>query len=297
MPPIGSLDATWKQLQRRLPPKLASSADDLPAQLGLTRSGEGWDAFLRTAPNRDLPHFAADGIEGAPDALSPEARARYTEAHHLAAMFGLVADRLEDAQVEMAPSLVAFRRFFLREWAAVLSAACGSAEVARGSIARDLRLWRRASALERAALATGQLSVDGYAWLTETKLRWVSTSSAVLLHTHAHASRAEAFVAVNALFLRALQCRDDAFDEAEDRQTRGRSFPEIIGLPAGGFVRAAVTLVGRAAAVARTARFGALTEWLDRYAEEIDVRLPGGHPLQDEMAGMIIADAPARLRA
>ncbi|MDO9018265.1 MAG: hypothetical protein Q8S73_23995 [Deltaproteobacteria bacterium] len=295
MGPIGSLDATWKQLRRRLPPTLASGADDLPAQLGLTRSGEGWDAFLRTAPNRDLPLFALDGVEGDPDTLTRESRARYTEAHHLAAMFGLVADRLEDAQVEKAPSLVAFRQYFLREWAAVLSAACGSAEFARGAIARDLRLWRRASAVERSAFVSGQLSVDAYARLTESKLRWVSTSSAVLLHTHTDARRGEAFVAANALFLRALQCRDDAFDEAEDRHTRGRSFPEMIGLPAGGFVRAAVSLVGQAAVVARAARFGALADWLERYVTEIDVRLPGGHPLQDEMAGMIIADASPTL--
>src|SRR5207245_91124 len=96
---------------RALPRELREPARGLPFRIGLTaRAGDGFEEFVRLEPNRELPCFAVEDPR-VPGRLlvDGERLDRARAAHHLAAAFGLIADRLADEQVTRDPLLVAIR--------------------------------------------------------------------------------------------------------------------------------------------------------------------------------------------
>jgi hypothetical protein len=62
-----TIDDSFAELSRALPPDLRIHAVGLPFRLGLTRRPDGgWEDFVRMDPNRDLPRYGPAGCPGAP---------------------------------------------------------------------------------------------------------------------------------------------------------------------------------------------------------------------------------------
>ncbi|WP_433936439.1 hypothetical protein AB3662_17325 [Sorangium cellulosum] len=291
--PAPSVDATYRALLPELPLPLREVAARLPHRLGLTASPDGtWEDFVELPPNRDLPFYAAED-PARPGALvvSEASLDRYREAHHWAGVFGLVADRLADRQVAPDPALARLRAIFLRAWERALALATGDRRLARGAIADALAAWRRGVAAERRALALGALDPAAYAAITGQKLRWIAATSRCLVAASGDPARALLLQRAYDAFLFALQCRDDATDCAEDAAVRGTSIPAALGYPPGGLFRAAPKVARVAVALAEAGGFQRLASWIAAWARAVDARRAPGIPLQNELAGMIVAGA------
>ncbi|MEO5727233.1 MAG: hypothetical protein ABI134_06065, partial [Byssovorax sp.] len=263
----------------------------LPHHLGLTRDPSGgWEDFVQLEPNRDLPIYAAEPTASWGDRLLPQTTLElFREAHYWAGIFGLLADRIADRQVVPDDRLRRLRRLFLRNWERRLSEATGDSAFARRAIADAVAAWRSGVAMERRAFARGTLETAEYANISRRKLRWIATTSRCLLITAGAPERAQLFQDVYDCFLFGLQCRDDALDVEEDAAIRGAGLPMLLGYPAGGMVRAAPKIVRRAVELASHGEFHRLSEWMSRWVSDVDRHIPAGIPVQNEIAGMIIA--------
>src|SRR4051794_26020357 len=92
-----SFDGTFRDLTSSLPESVRPVLSGLPHRLGLTSSAEGqFGDFVTLHPNRELPVYAAEDmstLDGG-DAMPPDRVASFQRAHHLAAFYWLVRDRL-----------------------------------------------------------------------------------------------------------------------------------------------------------------------------------------------------------
>lgn len=245
----------------------AAAPDDLPFRLGVVPSPGGtWDDFVRLAPNRDLPAFAAEWTDATPRPVAPERVALFSQAHRAAAAYFTVADRLADGQVPADADLLATRDRLRASWIDAFAEATGDRHAAEARAARDLSLWAAGVRRERVAAAAGAMTTAEYVAMTHLKLRVVSTVAGALVDASGDARRALHLRAVYDVFLFALQCRDDAVDEAEDRRTRGASTADLLGLSAPALLCAAPPIVAWAAARAREASFTRLAAWMDDFA-------------------------------
>jgi len=286
-----SMDATFHEVLRGLPTPLQDYGRTLPYRLGLTPDPEGaWEEFWVLDINRDLPGYVAEDPERPGALLVPDAAlGHYRAAHHCAAIHGLIADRLVDRQVAPDAGLLLFRGIFLRQWERELTAATGDRRAARGAIARALASLRRGTALELRGMARRQLDPGTYALQTREKLRWGGAAAACLLRQAGQPRRAELLERSYDLFCFAMQCMDDALDCAEDERTRGVSVPSVLGMPAGGLVRAMPSLLASAIALAREARLERLARWLGSFSRMAERIHPEGDPGGNDEHGRRLA--------
>lgn len=283
----GSIDTTLAELIPLLPAEVRALAPSLPYHLGLCRDPHGrWDDFVTLPPNRDLPSFAAEWP--AEPSLGPREVARFSRAHHLAAVWGLVADRLIDRQVLRTEALTLTRRLLLSAWVDALSDATGSRRYARGLIGVSVRRWRSGARLEqRASLARAQ-SLEGYLTSVHLKLHWIGTSAAAMFSESAE--RSLALRSAVDLFLLSCQLRDDALDDEEDRAQQGLSVAAVLGVHPGVLFRAAPRVVRAAQAEAVRGGFHRLARWLRSHAEQVDQRFMERDPTHDEAAAARLAN-------
>jgi hypothetical protein len=297
--PRPRIDETFAVLVDRLPPDLRREADRLPHRLGLTRRPDGgWEDFVVMDPNRDLPRYAAeDPAHPGRSRLAAERLLAYRRAHHCAAIYGLIADRIDDGQVTPDPALLHLRDAVHRAWIEALAGATGSPRRARAVVGAALRASRDGAAREQQALARagrrgeGTLSALDYIAFTCAKLRWFGASAHGLLLSLGEPRRARALRTAYDTFSVALQCIDDALDDASDRRARGASFPAALGLPPGGLLAAAPGLMAQAASIAGAARFHELGLWLGQTASRIERWPVPGDPLQNGLAASMLQAA------
>ncbi|WP_044986149.1 hypothetical protein [Sorangium cellulosum] len=297
--PRPRIDDTFAAVVAGLPADLRREAEHLPYRLGLTRSPSGaWEDFVVMDPNRDLPRYAAeDPARPGHCRLAVGQLFAYRRAHHCAAVYGLIADRIADGQVAKSRVFVRLRDEVLRAWIRALGVATGSPPRARALVGAALRATEWGNARERRALVRarrrgeGTLSAREYFTFTSAKLRWFGATAHGLLLSLGEPGRAGALRRTYDIFSIALQCIDDALDDASDRRTRGASFPLALGLPSGGLLAAAPGLIGRAASLARAARFHEFGLWLERVAATLERWPIPGDPLQSSLAAAVLQAA------
>lgn len=287
----GSLSETWRACVERCDVTTRETLRGVPRELGLITGAEDsiWDRFIRLPPNRALPVFAlSDALRAR---LTSSDVAGFVRAHHHAAFFGIIADRLADRQVAPTPTLVEARRWTLRRWESTLAEALRDPGATRSLLAADLSAWRRGLGMERAAFAARSLSPSAYFQMVRLRLRWVSTTARGMLLSQGEHTASEALVRAADRFLFACQCRDDALDAEEDRRNRGASVAELLGLTPGALVRVAVTAVVRAEEVARAGGLRRFADWLGEFRSAADTWWEGEPPWVQSMGSMVLQQA------
>jgi hypothetical protein len=228
----------------------------LPVRLGWTRAdGSCWDEFIRLDANRDLPAFVADIID-----VDAGTLASFTNAHHFAAMHGIVSDRIVDGQ-SADPTLLDARRSLLDQWLDALAGGLGDKGAARRVIGGALRDWKRGVDQERVILATGSADWEAYATAVALRLRWVSVTATAMLDHHGASAAARVLETTYDRLMLALQIMDDYVDADEDRATRGSSFECLRDLSMGPRALSGLLIAG----AAQRATFGGLVtlgSWL-----------------------------------
>jgi hypothetical protein len=264
---MGEVEAHYASLVAELSPDLRAAARRLPFDLGLTPSPEdGWEAFVKLPPNRDLPALAVEGtpLEGAIDT--------YRAAHWAAGYHGCLVDRIADGQTAKSPALDALAEALLSAWHRALSQALGSTDEASAAVDGALASFARGIEMERGAVTRRALQISDYGELVREKSAWVRVSALAMLVRSGQAQRAQAFRVAAELAMMAMQCADDAVDADEDRRRSGTSFPEMLRLPQGALLRAAPMLLRAAHDAAEEGGFNSFAAWLSAYADMLDIR-------------------------
>jgi hypothetical protein len=290
------IDDTFAQVAERFPAHLREPASGLAHRLGLTETpAQGFESFVVMAPNRDLPRYAAeDPRRPGSCRLSPEALAPWRRAHHCAAVFGLVSDRLDDGQVAPAPWVEGIRDEMLAAWTAELGLALGSPARAHALVGAALRQLEQGNSMERQALSRtrelgpGTLSGAQYVRMTCAKLAWFGVSGHGVLLFLDEPRRARALRDAYDTFSVALQCIDDALDAESDERVRGACFPAALGLPPEALLTASKGLLARAARMAKKARFHELAEWLSNMAGRAAAAYVAGDPLRNALGASVL---------
>jgi hypothetical protein len=279
---VENLNQTFARLTETLPCSLRHVARELPLRLQLTSKPDAtWEDFVQLEPNRDLPNWV---VEDSDRNTEP-----FTIAHHCAAVFGILADRLADGQVARTNDLARLRALLLAAWIDALGRALDDERGARSAITRAMRAWQCGIAMERAAFRTQQLTPATYFMLTRLKLDWIVTSASCFVEKRWGIDRARRLRQCYGDLLVALQLRDDALDSVDDRRLHGADVATLLGVTPGALMRAAPRLILRAAASAGESGFFRLSEWMRGYHREADVRLPHPLPLHDELWGLALA--------
>lgn len=267
---MSEVDGAYDELVASLEPSLHEVARRLPVALGLGGAGARWSSYATLAPVVDLPRFAVEGAGEVDDALLTRART----AHLLGGYAGLTLDRLHDGQARARDVPPELRRALGARWAGVLADLSPRPTSARARARRALARLALAATREREAFACGTLAFGAYARLVCAKTAWFGLASSTLLERTAP-HRAGAFVAPFRLLMLSLQTLDDAADEAEDRRDRGRSVPELLGVPARALELASARLAADAAEAADAAGFAELGAWLEGRASALRAEARG----------------------
>jgi hypothetical protein len=145
----------------------------------------------------------------------------------------LLVDRVADGQVYEDRALREDRARVRSAWLDALEAACGSRARAKAMIAEAMTRWARAVADEDIAMQRGHMEPEEYGALVRGKVSYLWVASEAMLRAEgvSEERRAELRDVFERLML-ALQCNDDAMDEAEDRARWGKSVPEVLGVEA-----------------------------------------------------------------
>jgi len=234
---------------------------DLPYRLSLVSTTDGsWDDFVRLWPNRDLPAFVADALPS--QNIDRYNIDQFTKAHHFAAMFGIVSDRISDRQCSDREVLVA-RKHLLHGWLQSLATALGDVVLAREIVGSALHAWKQGVDLERRLLGRPH-SWNEYASAIMLRLRWVSITAASMLRVACADQAARALERCYDQFLLALQILDDHADRAEDEHYRGAMFA-VSDLELGPRAISGL-LMAQAARCARDGRLEQLAKWLSEFS-------------------------------
>lgn len=236
----------------------------LPHRLKIVSRPEGtWDDFIRLAPNRDLPSYVVDAI---PRGCSAKLET-FSEAHHCAAMFGIVTDRIVDGQI-FDRSLSIARQELLRRWIAALARGMGDSRWARTVVGAAMHAWKKGTDLERQQLR-GSQSWDGWASSVVLRLQWVSSTAVAMLDSVGASAAARGLGRTYDLFMLALQVIDDRADRVEDELQRGRAFSIVDGcrdsraLPS--------ILLSQAATTAANSGLSTLGAWLRDFSAMLSI--------------------------
>ncbi len=276
------LDSSYGALVASLPPGLQILCADLPFKIGLTATpGGSWGDYVHHAPFRDLPRFAAEGID-----LGEAAVASFSRAHHLLGFFGLLLDRALDGQTAETELLAELLPHFHAAAMRALAEAAG-APLAHLVLSQSLAASREASARERAALCRRALSFDDYHAIIRLKTRWLAGPAVCLLQRSGAHDRLGAFSLAFDLLITGAQYLDDVADMEEDAQAFGLGFPEALGVEPRVLLAAAPQLLAAAARTAARGGFHTLSTWADEHAAAIRARLPRAAP-RDELAAAVL---------
>lgn len=258
-----TIQSTFSQLLQQQP-----SWQGLPHRLKLVATPNGvWDDFIRLWPNRDLPAFVHDALPVGHE-LSNERLACFSAAHHYAAMFGIVTDRIVDGQV-FERDLLPVRESLLRCWTEQLGVGLGDRFQARHVIGQAMRAWKRGTDLERSRAGKAH-DWDTWGASVTQRLQWVSTSAISMLEAGGAWDAAGALGRTYDQFMMALQIFDDRADQAEDLRERGVSFEVEDGDPR----QLPALLLFQAAATASASGLYRLGGWICDFARLL-VRRPG----------------------
>jgi len=289
--PSVSIDGTFRDLTASLPESVQPVLSGLPHRLGLTSSAEGqFGDFVRLHPNRELPIYAAEdssSLDG--EQMSPDRVASFQRAHHLAAFYWLVRDRLADGQVTTDDKLAQACELLRQQWVETLTAATEDPGVAQYLIEEVTEDWERGVRDEKQTLRRGVTTPGVHGRMVVDKLRWISSASVALLLDSGQLERAQLFRRAYDLFVLALQCIDDVNDQKEDEALYGSSVPAALGCSTGTLMRAAPKLAARAAAVAAEGGFGRFATWLGVFARALGTWRPEGNPIADELGAIALA--------
>jgi hypothetical protein len=289
--PSVSIDGTFRDLMASLPDSAQPLLSGLPHRLGLTSSAEGqFGDFVRLHPNRELPVYAAEdssSLDG--EQMSPDRVASFQRAHHLAAFYWLVRDRLADGQVTTDDNLAQACELLRQQWIETLTAATEDPGVAQYLIEEVTLDWERGVRDEKQTLGRGVTTPGAHGRMVVDKLRWISSASVALLLDSGQLERAQLFRRAYDLFVLALQCIDDVNDQKEDEALYGSSVPAALGCSSGTLMRAAPKLAARAAAVAAEGGFGRFATWLGVFARALGTWRPEGNPIADELGAIALA--------
>jgi len=286
-----SIDGTFLDLTASLPESVQPVLSGLPHRLGLTSSTEGqFGDFVRLHPNRELPIYAAEdssSLDG--EQMSPDRVASFQRAHHLAAFYWLVRDRVADGQVTTDDKLAQACELLRQRWIETLTAATEDPGVAQYLIEEVTLDWERGVRDEKQSLRRGVTTPGVHGRMVVDKLRWISSASVALLLDRGQLERAQLFRRAYDLFVLALQCIDDVNDQKEDEALYGSSVPAALGCSSGTLMRAAPKLAARAAAVAAEGGFGRFATWLGVFARALGTWRPEGNPIADELGAIALA--------
>jgi len=289
--PSVSIDGTFRDLTASLPESVQPVLSGLPHRLGLTSSAEGqFGDFVRLHPNRELPIYAAEdssSLDG--EQMSPDRVASFQRAHHLAAFYWLVRDRLADGQVTTDDKLAQACELLRQQWVETLTAATEDPGVAQYLIEEVTEDWERGVRDEKQTLRRGVTTPGVHGRMVVDKLRWISSASVALLLDSGQLERAQLFRRAYDLFVLALQCIDDVNDQKEDEALYGSSVPAALGCSTGTLMRAAPKLAARAAAVAAEGGFGRFATWLGVFARALGTWRPEVNPIADELGAIALA--------
>lgn len=293
------IDDTLASVALRMPKSLRGQTSRLAYRLGLTPAPEqGFEAFVVMAPNRDLPRYAAEAT-GEPGVcrLPQSSLDQWRRAHHCAAVYGLISDRLDDGQVKKATVLVKLREAMLAAWKRELGHALGSPSRARALVNDALLALARGNAMEREALSVtqaegpGTLSARVYVETVRAKLRWFGVAGRGVLLSFNEPERARALEDAYDTFSVGLQCLDDALDAEKDERLRGASFPAALGLPGGALLTASKVLFARSAELAARGSFHELSEWLSAMASRAGRAVVPGDALKNALGASVLIAA------
>lgn len=218
-------ESTWEWLLDHRASRERALTRVLPYRIGITGRPNGtWSDYVHHEVLYDLPTIIADAVHRD---ISQRELLLYRRAHHIAGFYGLLTDRVADGQVKLDRPLERDAIWLRREWESALATACGSGAKARRCIADERRSWKLAVTAENARLADAAT----YGKLVRDKVGYLWVSAGMMLDQLGAASSESA--ALRDAFERvmiALQCHDDATDEAEDRALRGASATDLLGV-------------------------------------------------------------------
>lgn len=275
-----AIDEPFRALALALPDAARAQALALPLRLGFAA---GFGDYARQAPFRDLPAYAAEGL-----AIDAARLARFSLAHVCAGYHGVVVDRLADGKLgaDALPDGFVDRLYDARVEA--LADALGDRAAAEVYTAGAVADWHAGVAIERALLAGEAPTIARYLDAARRRGRWLTVAATAMLPTVTGAR----FQAVAELVIVAAQCHDDAADADDDARLRGRSLPDVLGLPRGGLYAAAPLLYSAAAARARGAGFSRLAAWCAERAIDLATTARAEHAVE-LTAALLVAGAAA----
>lgn len=139
---MGGVDQTFHAIVAGFEEPLRTYARTLPHRIGIVEEPHGrWEDFWILDPSRNAPVYAAEGASVEALLVDPQTLERYREAHHAAVVFGLLADRIADEQVEADERLSDLLGRFYQAWRALLSDACGDTALADEAIGSSMEFW------------------------------------------------------------------------------------------------------------------------------------------------------------
>lgn len=284
-----TIEESYQTLVDTLPPSLRDLAERLPWRLGLTKSQDGvWSDFVGLHPNRELPVYAAQALDGALGMEEVDLN-RYVRAHHIGGFCWLLRDRLEDGQADPDDALLELADVFDSRWREAVADATADTALAATLCERATTRWERGTRAERCLLGGGSLRPPIYASIVREKLSWIGVPSNALLQTQMDPRRAKPFRRAHDLFMLGLQAIDDVIDMKQDRALRGADVPGALRCSAGALIRTAPKLVQRASAVAADGGFTWFATWLGAFAGAIHAWRLDGDPFADELDAIGIA--------
>lgn len=239
-------DQTWGYVVSSRDPAFRQLTRVIPYRIGISPRPDGnFSDYVREPLMFDLPALVAVETDIPTDELQ-----RWTRAHHCAGFYGLVTDRIADGQVVPDAALRADQAWMFECWVSHFAIACGDLDEARSRIERERAQWTAAVERERSWSRGVRISIEDYGRVVRAKCAflWV-TAEAMLEHggvpLHRVAQIREAFERV----MIALQCCDDARDGDEDREMRGASTAELLGVDEHSLNAAAALLLQRTTAL------------------------------------------------
>lgn len=283
------VDGTYRKAVAHLQGQLKEVSNQLPFRLGLVREPGGqWADFAKLELNRELPRFVAADLLASCEQQEFDCEL-FCRAHYLGAVYGLIADRIADGQVQLTSELGHLRRLFREEWENALRLAVRDRGRARLEIANSLAAWRRGIRHEREYIARGHLTPSGYAQVNRDKLYWIAASARCLVACLRREPYVARFQRIYDLFMCGLQCLDDFTDADRDRAARGCDVPSALSVAPGSLLCACPALVSRAAEAAEEHGFAKMSVWFRHFLSVIGGWMVPRQPIQNEFLGQAIA--------
>ncbi len=279
-------DRSWSALVARCPKRQRSLTRALPYRIGVAdRPDGGWHHYVQFEPLYDLPSFI---VNAAGVGVRRCVLDRYRRAHHISGFYGLLVDRIADAQVQLDAHLRVDRAWLRQTWGSSLVRATGKTDADRRWIAPALSRWRAAIARERVALRNGSMAASDYREIVAGKVEFLFVTGCAMMEQLDTAPTIRATVRdVFQLMLLGLQCNDDASDAAEDAARWGTATPELLGLRPSALRRAGVYVLAAAKERAQHI-WPRMATWCEQLESYVARFVPPGEAILAEIGAMTV---------